>query len=365
VSRSVLLIVFLAIQLSIGLTAADFRLGGLIDRFTFLDSKWYIHIAANGYTQPSWNSDPGSQFAFFPLWPYTIRFAHLATGLSLPIVGTLLSFSCFVIGLGMLRRGFVGGVGGYPVTAAGWFALIFAPGSWVFFSNHTEGMFFFLSICTLWRASRLDWLGAALFAGAAALTRNQGFILIIAVAAGHWISNRATPSRSRWLWPAGFAATALAIASIWPAYEWALTGNAFAHVDAQKYWQVSFSASRYIRNALWFSASNFPKSIIFWAGIATSVYLFFRRPEFRALSLYVLGSVLVLPLQGHNFPQAYRFSAVLFPVWFVVGDFLFRMMSLAPGQNASQFIKAAALTVFILWHARVCSYYFFQFNWPY
>ena len=49
----------------------------LIDIWTRWDSKWYLSIAENGYTPAADLSSTISNVAFFPLYPYLIKFFNL------------------------------------------------------------------------------------------------------------------------------------------------------------------------------------------------------------------------------------------------------------------------------------------------
>lgn len=268
-------------------------------------------------------------FAFFPLWPLIIRGLSSATlGVIQPaIAGIFLSWLC-LCGFAELLRHHISKSD--LLLRPSRFSLIlffFSPGSWVFATNHTEGLFLLLSAVTLltpaFNPRPSGRLYAASAAGLAALTRNQGVLLIITSLAGMVSTIAARKNPRLWSQMFVFALVAGLIYSVWPFAQWYLTGNPLKGRAVQAYWSMASSPAEYLSNALWLSPNNIFRALLFWGGLGTSLQLM-RQAQTRPLGLYCFLSLGLLPLQGNNFPQAYRFSAVLFPAWFAFGDGLLK-----------------------------------------
>ena len=295
----------------------------------FLDSSWYSHIALHGYTRNPLSDMPGDAvFAFFPLWPLMIGcLSSLTLGAISPaIAGVFLSWLCLCGFTEVLHRRISSG--DLPLMPSR-FSLIlfyFSPGSWVFATNHTEGLFLLLSAGAMLiptfddRTMRRLYAPAA--AGLTALTRNQGVLVIVSSLVGV-ASNIKMRRDLRFVAQIlMFILVAGLIYSAWPIAQWSLTGNPLKGRVVQSYWSMATGPKDYLSNALWLSPNNMFRALLFWVGLGTSIHLMRRGPN-RHLGFYCLMSLALLPLQGNNFPQAYRFSAVLFPIWFSFGnDFL-------------------------------------------
>ncbi len=350
----------------ISFSSSGMSLDSLAEPFFFLDSRWYSHIATNGYVDTGLASDaPNTTFAFFPLWPLLLRWfdAFFHNFLLIQFTGALLAQILFFATLLLVGcKKAEGPVGLVPNTSTGLALLCFSPGAWVFFTNHTEALFLLLSWASLYIAMRSQKNSAVVFssvlAGLAALTRNQGILLSIATALVFFNQ----PNNSILRRVGSFVvsgAIAGGIYLLWPAYQWYLTGNPLISVEVQQHWQIVSSFGQYVSNLFWMSASNFGHRALFWLIVVTGGLLF-RNPQSRPLSVYVILSALLWPLQGHNFPNAYRFGAILFPVWFFWGDKLHNL-------NRPKYLKFFILAGLVGW-ACMMSYAYFSRSpdvWPY
>lgn len=240
---------------------------------------------------------------------------------------------------------------GASITAV-LFPLLFAPGAWVFCTNHTEAIFLILSYAAFAAAWRGQYRGG-IYAGLCALTRNQGILVAICCALMAAQRTSGTPKKIGTL--LAYGSTSLSLYALWPLYQYLQTGDALASSHAQSAWHVAGSMGEYLGNLVWISGSTVLRKILFWGILGLSAERLWRQPEERPLWLYCTLSVLLWPLQQYNLPQAYRFSAVLFPVWFFLGRQLWSV----------QRHKYLATSAFLVGAALMSSRYFGQWGWPY
>ena len=354
----------------------------ITEHLSYLDGAWYAHLAENGY-QPLPGESPGREtacYAFFPLWPLVLRLAGagarlvLGDPLPLPWLGALLAGGIFLTTVTLMvkeRRVARPIQGMSPRRGLGLAALLFSPGAWVFVTNHTEALFLALSWGAFALAGRMTspWQAwrPALLAGLAALTRNQGVVLAVAVAFAAVMA----VGGSRWRRLATFSGVgtiAGLIYGTWPLYLWQRTGNPLAHVAAQRHWSIVDSFDEYLANLLWISDKNATHAVVFWLALVVGLGLLAREPRTRPIGLYCVLSALLMPLQGVNFAQAYRFGAVLWPLWFVAGDQIEAMIVRhwgtrrpALGRLMSNGACAGGLVSSLV----VAGHYYFRVSWPY
>jgi Gpi18-like mannosyltransferase len=152
--------------------------GGLVQAMCKFDCGWYERIALFGYGADADWGEFGSipHWAFFPLYPLAVSFAHDLLGLSARLTGMLLSslFLCGLVVIGakylkVTRRVF------RPVL---WLivALLF-PYSFFFSAVYTEALFAMLSAGSLLALHRHRPLLAGVLAGLTSATRPTGILL--------------------------------------------------------------------------------------------------------------------------------------------------------------------------------------------
>ena len=151
-----------------------------LNPWTAYDSLHYLSIARDGYA--------ANTIAFFPLYPALLQL-FAPNWILMTAWGVLLSNSCFALALIVLAR----------LTALDWderitqhtlWALAFFPLSVFFSAIYTESVFLLCAVCAFWcaRSRQFWWAGA--WALCAALTRNSGPLLFVAMAALWWQSSR-------------------------------------------------------------------------------------------------------------------------------------------------------------------------------
>jgi hypothetical protein len=292
---------------------------GLLTALDRWDSHLYSVIITEGY-------DPALR-AFLPLYPGLVWLVRAALGGQLPpqVLGSVLSTLCLLAFTAWVaRRGLQPELASplTPRTLWGWFFFLYSPASFALHSHHTEGLFVLLSFGALISAWDGRVLRAALFAALCVWTRNQG--VFVAVTAATLLAMQPGPWRSRLGRFALVSGVAFASFLGFLTFQWMTTGDALAHMHAQQNWHHASSLWGAIRG-LWFGNEWHKPG--WWLGLrnlfaavllAASVALLRKKSPLGAYG--VLSLVVMLP-QG-DLGNAFRFGAVLFPLLFLVGDWL-------------------------------------------
>ncbi len=352
----VIFALYVVLHISIALISVGFDFNLLEQKLSYLDSFWYTHLATEGYS-PTRGLAFDVPFAFYPLYPLILRMMLLVVPISMHLFfASFFSLTLFAIVFFHAAR--------QRVALLGLFFLAFSPASWVFFSNHTESLFLFLTYFAFCSATKNRIVFASVLAGLAALTRNQGVLCAAAIALLLCLQTPGLSLRSRIriFLCSGFISASLY--ALWLSFLYWKTGDVLASVKAQDHWG-HIELREYFSKLVWLSVSNFWRACLLWMSVAICFVKI--RQNWRknlAIYAYVLGSVLLWPLQGSNFPSALRFAAVLFPMWFALGEYghvwfaKFQTLQARVG-----FGVLVLLTVAI--SASISVRYFFQGAWPY
>lgn len=360
--------VFLATQFGFTLWAAGFTFDSWVAGYEIWDSNWYTGIATEGYNHPR-------TFAFFPLWPLLLRVLGDLTSSPLSLVGLTISLGCYFAAVYLLYpKNGESSAHELPLVnarhALGLLPLVFAPGAWVYASNHTEALFLLLTVLAFQQAFKGQLVTASIAVGLAALTRNQG--VFAAMAIGCFFALNPPPHTRHRLLP--FVQSGLisgAIFALWPLYQYITTGDAFASVNAQSYWKPISSFGQYMENMLWVSLHSLPRVLWFWTILGTGIALMVRKKD-RAktlpIGLYLVLSVIIWPMQGYKAPNGLRYGAVIFPYWLLLGHIITTLLfTVKQGwqgiwRRTLGFTLAGYLvTAMIL----ASSHYFIKGSWPY
>ncbi len=289
------------------------------------DAEHYTIIATQGYQGANW--------VFFPLYPLLVRGWAAVTGLlAVPqVAGTLLSSAIFLgwlAAVGWLQASPKNSeaiqAGLLPNTIWGWLLFLYSPGSFIFHSHHTESLFLLLSYLAFAAAVFCKPRMATIAAGLAGLTRNQGLFVILCVAlisAAHLGDRRDQVRRFALVCLGG-----VAIMLLFPLYQYWQTGNPWQSVQARSNWSHATSWFSMLQT-LWFGnpwqntkLGSLLHHAVYGLLIGGTVLLWrVSRPMafYTALSLGVI-------LQQGELINTFRYGAVLFSVWFVLGDRLAR-----------------------------------------
>lgn len=286
------------------------------------DSGWYLLIAKAGYlhTIPKLDGQVlPNTFAFFPLFPLSIRQVMLLTGLSPTLSGLVLS-SAFgllaALAVWLLARDLWGAAAAYRACAL----FCFFPGSFVFSLVYAEGLMIALAAGCLLALGRRRWVLAGVLAALATATRPNAIALGAACA---WVAVLAVHRRREWR---SLLAPALAPVGIlaYFGYLWIQTGSTTVWFATENQgWHEGFDLT-----ATWNRISAFVThpstnlnnavglACLVFVVIAVIVLLRCRLPgEFAAYAAVVIGLTLVSKLYG----TTPRFVITAFPLLMVLG----------------------------------------------
>jgi hypothetical protein len=300
-----------------GFPRASWRPGLLGHPFALLtiwDGRWYQIIAEHGYLLvPQNQSDP----AFFPLLPILLRTLH-GTGLSYGTGGLLIANASFLIGLLAfyeLGRVYLSEA---DARRAALYATI-APLGFVFSMVYPESLAFaavsLAGIC----AVRGRWLGALSFGAVAALTRPQGALIAIPLAAIAYSGWRSLSSRDRARAVAAVLAPVAALVAI-SLYFWSQLGDPLAWSVAEKAWGRSFALTSPPHAVLELATSPFHhKTWLVRDAAFCVVYIAAILVARRAgipLGWVAMGLLVVLlPIASGSFTSDGRFGLLALPVY--------------------------------------------------
>jgi Mannosyltransferase (PIG-V) len=191
------------------------------------DAAWFLRIATAGYAP-----NDGSA-AFFPLYPLAVRVVGWIPGVGPLGAALVVANAAFFGALVMLHALTRLELGGDASRRTVLFCALF-PTAFFLLSPYTEPLFLLLSVTAFWFARRDRWVWAAVAGAGAAMTRNVGVLLIVALAVEavrQWRSGRL-------LLPRLAAAACVALGPLaYFAYWQVRFQTFFAPLDAQRNWQ--------------------------------------------------------------------------------------------------------------------------------
>jgi hypothetical protein len=294
------------------------------------DSGWYTLIVEKGYEGP--------RFAFYPLYPLIVgALNELVMAIALkplgmdpaptPLMGAILSTVCFlgttylVANCQRYKNSLFVGTDTTALHLA-WLLVVLNPGSYVFHTHHTESLYLLMSIAAFISTMGGAWVLGSFLGGLCALTKNQGIFVAISIGLASALLPNVILFRSRMV---RFCASGLMsglIFLVYPIFCYLKAGDFGAFYHAQMHWRPEMSDDSYWR--AFFFANHWQNtntgSLVrygwFWLLVVGVLGLFVqRRIVFGVYSLLFVG---VMPLSG-EFVGTFRYSSVLFPVWFFFG----------------------------------------------
>jgi hypothetical protein len=313
------------------------------------DSRWYLHIAAQGYGHKIWITPQGavqSDWAFFPLYPGMIR--ALTTVLPFTpgqaalliswIAAGVAAYGVYAIGHHLYGRGVA------TALVALWAAM---PHSVELTIAYTESLFAALAVWSLYCVLKGRWLWAGALAALAGLSRPSGFAVAGAVciaAAYEVVRQRGRAPGSVWagavLAPLGWLGYVLWVGS--------QTGDLLGgYFKVQSAWDSRFDfgvgSARFTKALLLHGGGAvYPAALVI---VAAGVLLFALLCLERApLALVVFAGILVLLVVGGSgsFSSKPRFLLPAFPLLIPMARALTRTWRVRP---AHAVVVYAGLTV--------------------
>lgn len=316
------------------------------------DSRWYLHIAAQGYGHKIWITPQGavqSDWAFFPLYPGLIR--ALTTVLPFTpgqaalliswIAAGVAAYGVYAIGHHLYGRGVA------TALVALWAAM---PHSVELTIAYTESLFAALAVWSLYCVLKGRWLWAGGLAALAGLSRPSGF----AVAGAVCLAAAYEVLRQRGRVPASLWAAAVIAPLGWLGYVlWvgSQTGDLLGgYFKVQSAWDSRFDfglgSARFTKALLLHGGGAvYPAALVI---VAVGVLLFALLCLERApLVLVVFAGVLVLLVVGGSgsFSSKPRFLLPAFPLLIPMARALTRTWRVRP---AHAVVVYGGLAVFSL-----------------
>ncbi|WP_244189635.1 glycosyltransferase family 39 protein [Streptomyces incarnatus] len=301
------------------------------------DSRWYLHIAAQGYGHKIWITPQGavqSDWAFFPLYPGLIR--ALTTVLPFTpgqaalliswIAAGVAAYGVYVIGHHLYGRGVA------TALVALWAVM---PHSVELTIAYTESLFAALAVWSLYCVLKGRWVWAGALAALAGLSRPSGF----AVAGAVCIAAAYEVVRQRGRAPAGVWAGAMLAPLGWLGYVlWvgSRTGDLLGgYFKVQSAWDSRFDfgvgSARFTKALLLHGGGAvYPAALVI---VAAGVLLFALLCLERApLALVVFAGILVLLVVGGSgsFSSKPRFLLPAFPLLIPMARALTRTWRVRP-----------------------------------
>lgn len=279
---------------------------GLTTPWANLDGAHYTSIAKNGYGV--------YQYAFFPLYPWLIRWFSIVTKLPCEFTAVLVSRASFFVGLLLFWRYLEGSRGRIWTVAF----LILFPTSFFFGSAYSESLFFALASGALLLMKRERWLLAGMLVALISATRLVGvFLIVLLVFAKRWTAAI--------LAPLGLL--------LYMGYLWVTAGDplAFFHV------QPAFGAGRsggeliFLPQVLWRYLRIFltvsPQAYLYHVAVLEigafvlgAILLFLSwKKQYKPELIWYGACVLLLPTLTGTLSSMPRYLLGLFPLFTIFG----------------------------------------------
>jgi hypothetical protein len=303
------------------------------------DSGWYASIARDGYRYDP--AQPQNNIGFYPLYPLLTRWLVGLLGTPVFETGIGLSLACLLAALVLIGPLFKGLADG-GLVLPGLAALLLFPGAFFFAAFYTESLFLLATAGAFWGARSGRWTAAGLGAAAAAMTRFNGFLILLPLAWLVWESRRTDPRWPRRQLPG--ALLALCGAAAFPVFLWVRWGDPLLYVrskaegwekSASPFWGVIAEGRRAwsrLRDEGGHGRGFFLELACALLFLALTILLLRRR---RIAEGIYCGATLLLYLSSGNLSGMVRFSLALFPCFLVLAE-------LGRGRPAARFVYACA-----------------------
>lgn len=319
------------------------------------DAGWYQLIATEGYpvigpgeSLGYWDGADIHQtaWAFFPLYPWTIRAFAWLTGLGMSasflMMGALLSAA-----LAWLAYRFFSLKA--DETAAGWgvMALFLQPFGIYFHLGMTEALFLSALLGAFIAIEERSGFALAVSTAILVLTRPNGLfmlpVLLVYMAEKEgdvallWKRPRILLLR---FWPMVFPLLAFVA---YCAFQWSLTRNAFAFSAAQAGWGRHFTWP----HTGFFNAGDIATQFDSWFTLALLALVFLLRKRLPLSMNLLLWISILLPLFSGSVAAMPRFASILFPLFMLFGSLLAQWRWRAPALALSFLLQLGWLRLWL------------------
>jgi Gpi18-like mannosyltransferase len=321
----------------------------LLSAFHKWDSYWYAGIVEGGYDDAAALLDRATgqtNWAFFPAYPLIVFVVRSALSISTPWAMELLSIPIALWCLVAARPLFI--IHGGNATH-GLLTFLLWPFSLFLFVHYSDALFVALVLSSLVAIERRRLGLAAACLALLAITRPNG-LFFLPVGVIYWMSREAEKWNGDLYSAAGMRRLVLLISApvlsfcAWCAFQWSMTGNAFAFSYAQAGWG---------RKPTWpweslFNSGGFASQFESWYTVVlvlASVWCW-RRWEW-AFRIWLLLGILGPMLSG-SVDSMTRFAIAFFPLTLALARYLSRAKR--PGVAYAMLILLQLLSL-ALWAA--------------
>lgn len=292
------------------------------------DTGWYMDIVLNGY-QRAPGADGQANWAFFPAMPtLAAGLVHL-TGLTplqaMLAVSNLGFLIALILAHRLARAEFDDKTADLCVVL-----LCVAPGSYIFSSAYTEGLFLACVTGALLLLRDRRWLLAGLVAAVAALTRNLGIGLLLPYGLAA-LERLVTGLRTGGPRPTAGELARMVLGGVAPlaalagfmAYLHARTGDALAFLHIQTAWRRSLSAPfAGLLDGLARPSSLHDADLLSFAFAWLAIGLLVMLAALRRWTLLSLALFLTLAPLSTGVASFTRYALVILPLWMVLARIL-------------------------------------------
>lgn len=283
-----------------------------LNPWTTFDSKHFIDIALHGYNSQN--------AAFFPLYPFLLKLAG-NDPVRMALWGIFLSNAAFFGALILFYRLTEQEYSSQVAQRATWL-LAFFPTTAYFSAVYTDAIFLLFFVSCFWCVRNKRWGWVALWAALAALTRNLGALIFLALAYEWWQARRTEKTRDKapvWALAAVLAPLLALVAA--QGYVALQVGQVLSGVTSQTEY---FRAPTWPWLPVWLDikATLDGHGVILWLHLLTTisafVFLWRHRKTVRASYAVMIAGLMLMHLTlGHTIvpytlPSA-RYLSTMFP----------------------------------------------------
>lgn len=273
-----------------------------LNAWTVYDSEHFLSIAREGYSAVT--------APFFPLYPLWLRlFGPDENVMALAGIGlsNLAFFGALVLFFGLTRE-----IYGPTIAQRGVWLLAFFPAGAFGMAVYTDALFLLLGLAAFWTARRGRWVWAAMFAFLAALTRNSGPILALALFL-EWNRQRHAGEKPRATAFVAALAPLVAFAGVQLVIRAQL--GAVSSVSSQALYGRALSWPwlplwRDLRGLLNGSQLEFVTLLNFGATVLGLIFLWRRRRQIPASDAALLGGILLVQMSLSRISPPYTVASL-------------------------------------------------------
>jgi hypothetical protein len=319
------------------------------------DAVYYAQIATDGYVPAGTTAGPLG--VFYPLFPLLARGLMPVLGGQPVMAGLAVNAMLTVVAL-VLLRSLVGDEAGPRAARSVTMLICASPAAFFLLAPLSEATFFTFTLATVVAARRGRIGVASLLAVGATLSRDQGILVMIPLAAAALQRARARLAEGRC--PLQWSDASLALAPLsFLAFQVYLTGHGYGQgtLGAEAVYMHTHLAAPWSSIAqsvaLVVSRADAPELVNLVAVIllAASIPVMWRRLR-RSDTAYAVASLLVVVCHVGGFSpleSALRFTVMTYPIWLLLGSVAWttqRLRAAIPALAASSVLVAAGVAGF-------------------